>query len=159
MARRENTEGVEVLRKAIEMRPTNGQAHMILGNALAWGGRSAEAIRVLHRALELSPNDPVVGPSMARLAESYLFQGDYEQAVEWARKAVREPNTQFWVSVALASALGYGGSEDDIRLAREQLLKRKPEISIGFVRQASSITDMGDLEVYIEGLRKAGLPE
>ena len=93
---------------------------------------------------------------MSRLAESYLFQGEYEQAVEWARKAVREPNTQFWIPVALASALGYVGSEQDIRFAREQLLKRKPEISIGFVRQASPIIDMEDLEVYIEGLRKAG---
>ena len=159
IARRENAEAADILRTAIEMRPTNGQAHLFLGSALAWGGRSAEAIPVLQQALHLSPSDPIVGPCMARLADAYLFQGEYAQALEWARKAVREPGTQFWVPAILASVLGHLGREDEARVAREQLLSRKPEFSIEFVSQASPITDVADLEVYIDGLRKAGLPE
>jgi hypothetical protein len=56
--------------------------------------------------------------------------------------------------------LGHLDLRDEARLAREGLLKRKPDFSLGFVRRFVYYNKVpAQLERYIDGLRKAGLPE
>ena len=46
-----------------------------------------------------------------------------------------------------------------VREALNELLQRRPGISISLVRETTPITDQAFLETYIDGLREAGVPE
>jgi hypothetical protein len=73
---------------------------------------------------------------------------------------VRCPQKRVNPNATLSSVLGHLDLRDEARLAREGLLKRKPDFSLGFVRRFVYYNKVpAQLERYIDGLRKAGLPE
>ncbi len=43
--------------------------------------------------------------------------------------------------------------------AREALMAKMPDITLAFVRKQLPITEAGDLDHLIDGLRKAGIPK
>jgi len=83
----------------------------------------------------------------------------YEAAVEWANKAILDPNCQYWASAHLASALGHLDRIDEARIAVRELLRQKPEFSCSFARKhLFYIKSSAQIEHYLNGLHKAGLP-
>ena len=68
-----------------------------------------------------------------------------------------------WPSYAyLISALGHLGRTDEARRVHEELKKRHPDITLTltFVREHQyGVLDADYLSHYLEGLRKAGVPE
>ena len=110
-------------------------------------------------ALKLSPRDPGTGPMYTRLAEAFFQLGDYETAVDWSRKAIERPETQFWGNCVLISALSHLGNTDAAEQALVELIQRKPEINISFVNEQYPGRKAKYMDDYIEGLRIAGLPE
>jgi adenylate cyclase len=127
--------------------------------ALVWSGKPEQAIHHLEMCLRLSPRDPVLGPTLVRFAEAYFHLGDYEKSVEYATKALRRPETQIWGNCALVSALAHLEKIDETQKALSELLQRRPDFSISLVRKIIPIADRVFLETYLDGLRKAGLPE
>ena len=84
----------------------------------------------------------------------------YEAAVEWANKAIRDPNCQYWANAHLASALGHLDRINHARTAVDELLRQKPEFSCSYARKhLFYIKNSVQIEHYINGLRKASLPE
>jgi hypothetical protein len=84
----------------------------------------------------------------------------HEAAAEWANKAIRVPNCHYSANALLVAALGHLGRVDDAQAAIEELLRRKPEFSCSFARkQLFYIKNSAQMEHYLDGLRKAGLPE
>jgi hypothetical protein len=57
------------------------------------------------------------------------------------------------------SALGHLGRSEDARDAIRRAREKKPDVSIAYVDEALPITDPGCREIFLEGLRKAGLPD
>ena len=132
--RREPVEAVAELELAIELSPSLSIAHHWLGMAKVWSGRSSEALPELQEAIRLSPRDPITAVTMARIAEAHLFQGNYEAALEWARKAVRDRRApQVYIVSTLAAALGHFGQISEANRVRDQLLQIAPEFSCSFV--------------------------
>ena len=144
---------------AININPNHAGAWNKLGSAQLWLGKSEESISALNMALKLSPRDPGTGPIYTRLAEAFFQLGDYETAVDWGRKAIERPETQFWGNCVLISALSHMGDSDAAEQALGELIQRKPEINISFVNQQYPGRKAKYMADYIEGLRKAGLPE
>ena len=56
------------LRRAVELDPSNGTAHRILGHVLSQRGRQAEAMAAMARARELNPLDSVTWALSAQVA-------------------------------------------------------------------------------------------
>ena len=84
----------------------------------------------------------------------------HEAAVKWANKAIRVPNCQYWANAHLVSALGHLGRVDEARVAVKELLRRKPEFSCSFARtHLFYIKSSAQIEHYLDGLRKAEVPE
>jgi hypothetical protein len=70
------------------------------------------------------------------------------------------PNAHCWAFAHRVSALGQLERPDDLRVAVGELLQRKPDFSCGFARKRLFyVKDPGQLALYVEGLRKAGIPE
>jgi hypothetical protein len=73
---------------------------------------------------------------------------------------VRVPNAHYGANLALISALGHLGRKDECDAALAELSRVRPDLCCNLARERLFyLKDQGQLEHYIEGLRKAGLPE
>ena len=123
-------------------------------------GRARDAIPYLERSIELSPRDPHLPSCHAIRAVAHLALGELEVAESFARKATRYPNANHWPFLVLSSLLGLMDRAEDARRAVDALLERNPGFTIASAR--SEFFFCGDHDLvgrYLEGLRRAGLPE
>ena len=87
---------------------------------------------------------------------------DYANARENAEEAFRYPSPPNWPGKSyLVSALGHLGLRDEANSALEELLQLKPGLTIDWIRSRPLYLPMGRefMDDYLDGLRKAGLPE
>jgi TolB-like protein/Flp pilus assembly protein TadD len=153
-------DSIAELETAVKLNPNYADAYNGLGFALTMSGRSEDAIPQFEKAIRLSPYDPRVSSFHEMRAWALLVMGRYEEAAKSARMSVRKPNADLWAYATLSAVLGHLDLLGEARIAREELLKRKPDFSLGFVRQFVYYNKIpAHLERYIDGLRRAGLPE
>lgn len=157
--RREHKAAIPELEIAIQLNPSFAQAHYALGMALGTSGRPEEVIPHIETAMRLSPRDPYLGQFMLRIAEAHLFMNQFEMAVDWARRSLRESNPVFSRWCILISALGHIGRANESHAALESFRQFTPDASIAKVRDYWPIVDTDSMEHLLDGLRKAGLPE
>ncbi len=160
MLRGEHDASIAELEMALALNPSFAQAYHGLGFALALSGRLEEAAEALDKAVRLSPRGPLLwGTAVVRSLTCSLLQ-QYEAAVEWARKAMREPRASgYWPYAALASALGNLGQMEEARGAVDTALREKPDLTLAYLKKTLPTKQPGGLKPYLDGLRKAGLPE
>ena len=158
LARREYAEAIEALEYALELNPCLAVTYCGLGDSLAYEGRLDEAIEQFEIAVRLSPHDPFRWGFYSYRSLAHLFRGEFDSAVEWARKAIQVPNVQYWARAHLVSALGHLDQDAERKDAVRELLRVKPEFSINFAREHLFYLKRDDqIETYIDGLRKAGI--
>jgi serine/threonine-protein kinase len=88
------------LEEQIRAAPDDGQRHVLLGVALAYLGRKADAVREGQRGVALMPisRDAYFGPyNQLQLARIYLLVGEPEQALDQLESLLRVP---FYLSPA-----------------------------------------------------------
>jgi len=159
LARREYDDALAECRASIELNPTLAQAYCAMGDALSYSGKIEDAIAQFEKALKLSPQDPWRWAFYSYQALAYIFLAQYERAVETARMALRVPNCQYWANAHLAGALGHLAREQEARVAVDELLQRKPGFTVAYAKEHLFYIDHPQqLERYLEGLRKAGVP-
>ena len=162
MMRAEHDASVAELEMSVALNPSFALAHHGLGAALLLSGRLEEASEALDKAIRLSPRDPVLWGTMSFHSLNYNLRQQYDAAVEWARRAIQEPRSAgggFWSYAVLASALGNLGQIAEAREAVEEALRRKPDLSLAYLEKTFPTKQPGGLKLYLDGLRKAGLPE
>jgi adenylate cyclase len=129
-----------------------------LGAFLAGRGRLEEALANAEKAIRLSPRDSLRWFYFFTLGSVHFQARRYGDAVEWARRSIRG-NPRFPYSRAyLAASFAYLGRGDEARAAVEELLRVQPGFSLTFVRE-NSVGASPALGHFLDGLRKAGLPE
>jgi adenylate cyclase len=133
--------------------------------ALAWeqrgwtyqmAGQPEEAIRSFERAIRLSPFDPWLFATFTGMGVTFIGLGRFDEAVAAAKNALQRNQTYAAAYRCLAAALAHLGREAEGRETVARLLELKPNFHISewMARGARWKTQM-----YIDGLRKAGLPE
>jgi adenylate cyclase len=147
------------LKTALELNPSLALAHYGLGATLVFSGRAEEGIPHLTAAIRLSPHDPNMGSFLVRLADAAYFLKRYEEAAEWARRALQQPNFQWSRYTVLIAALAQLGSLDEARNCVQELQVKRPNTSIAFVRETHLFGDTASFAHYLDGLRMAGLPD
>jgi tetratricopeptide (TPR) repeat protein len=153
-------DAIAELETAIQLNPNLADAYHGHGFALTMSGRPEEAVTQFERAIRLSPYDPRVSSFHEMQAWALLVVGRYEEAAHSARIAVRRPNADLWAYATLSAVLGHLDRLDEAGSARAELLRRMPDFSLGFVRRFVFYNRiLAHLERYIDGLRKAGVPE
>ncbi len=160
LARCEYEPALAELQTAIALNPTFAAAYCGLGDSLAYEGRIAESIPLFEKAIRLSPHDPQRWAFYSYGALAFIFNGDFPQAVTWAKNALQVPNCQYWANAHLVVALAHLGLSAEAGDAAAQLLARKPEFSCEFARKKLFyIKRPEQLALYLDGLSKAGVPE
>ena len=162
MMRGKHDASVAELETALSLNPRFALAYHGLGFALVLSGRLEDAAEALDTAIRLSPRDPVLWGMMCFRSIACNLLQQYEAAADWARRAIHEPRAAkggYWSHATLASALGNLGQTAEAREAVDEALRRKPDLSLGYLAKTLPTKHPDGLEPYLDGLRKAGLPE
>ncbi len=147
------------LLRAIDLDPNSSFARGYLGTAYAFGGECDPAIQNLQEAMRLSPRDFLMVVWFTVSAWAYLSAGNFEQASDCARRAI-DCNPAFpdaHATFAVASA--HLGHADDARAGLDEFMRLMPGLTVGDDRLIRPFRRPADRERFLEGLRKAGLPE
>ncbi len=94
-----------------------------------------------------------------RIAESHLQELRYEEAAKAAKKAVRLNNHMIPAHLALGASCAQLGRLDEAQAAIKESLKLNPELTVSRLPEFFPISNFKNLDDYLDGLRKAGLPE
>jgi adenylate cyclase len=146
-------------RRALELNPSLALAASVLSISYSWRGDYEDAIQYAKTAERLSPRDPAQSMwSFARTAAEF-GAGHYEDAVEWAKitAALMPEFPGNWRY--LASSLAHLDRLDEAEAATSQLLAIMPHDNLRLVRAVLPSVRHERMERFVEGLRKAGLPE
>lgn len=160
LAAKSYSDAIAELEIAIELNPYLAPSYCGLGDSLAYEGRFDEAIPYFQKAIELSPHDPLRWAFYSYRALAHIFARQFDLAAEWAYKATRVPNAHYWPFAHRVSALGHLQRQDDLPTARDELLQRNPDFSCSFARRRLFyVRDSAQLDLYIQGLRLAGIKD
>jgi adenylate cyclase len=155
---REHDEAIAEFETAIDLSPSFAQAHFGLGWALLYNQRPEEALSEIDKAYRLSPRDPLLFGMAGTRAIALMILERYAEAIRWARIALRQSNAPFRNYAVLAAALGHAGRIDEGKHVVDELLRLCPDYAPVLVERIMPFKRREDLDHFIEGLRKAGLP-
>ena len=145
---------------AIGLNPTFAAAHCGLGDSLAYEGRYDESIDCFEKSIELSPNDPQLWAFYTYGALALIFKHDNEKAIKWLDKAMTIPNYQYWTTSHKVVALVNLNRIDDAKKLAGIIIKQNPGYCLSFVKEKLFYLKKQDqIDMYIESLKKAGVPE
>ncbi len=176
----------ELTRKALVLAGPSSTSHRALGFVCLQKRQFGQAKTHFERALALNPNDAYL---LADVADFWCYLGRAEEAIEILKKAMRlNPNYPDWYSRSLAfsfftarrydealqalektlsprsrrllsATYAQTGRLKEARAAAKEYLEVNPNFSIKRHMELEPYEDPADLEDYVQGLRKAGLPE
>jgi TolB-like protein len=149
-----------VLDRALTLNPNSATAWTCRGIIYALRNQPAAAIEALESAQRLSPFDPLGYVNAWGFALANIAAGRFEQAIEWADRALRD-RPRFIVAIrAKIVANAHLGRLDEARKDLARMLALYPGLTIAGYRAfiaPSTVPEVIDL--MIAGLRLAGLPE
>jgi adenylate cyclase len=125
--------------------------------ALMYAGEPARALKVLEAIIRLDPFPP--SQTFGQMSMANYMLKRYGDAVHWCRECIsRQPMAQ-WPHVTLACAYAQSGQLEEARAAAAEVLRINPGFTIESSKRILVYKDPEDLDHYIDGMRKAGLPE
>jgi TolB-like protein len=151
--------GATFIDRALVLNPNLGAAWYYSGFVRVWLGEPNVAIEHLATAMRLSPVDPIMRAFQNGTAHAYFCAGRYDEASSWAEMALREnPDSHPALRVGAASYALAGRMVEGSKLCA-RLRQLDPVLRVSNVRDRMVYRRPEDLARYLEGLRKAGLPE
>ena len=121
-------------------------------------GEPEDALPIFERALRLSPSDPQANFLLNGMAMSHLLLGRSAEAFEFVSKSVAlyPVDVSYYI---LASVCGHLVRVEDAKTAITTLLSLAPGVAISNFAPRMPFRDQRHLDIVLDGLRKAGLPE
>ena len=156
LTRRRTDDAVEEFQRALVLNPNFAAALGYLGLALAFDGRSDEAIQNIDQAIRMSPHDPQNSMFNVGLAVAHYLAGRYAEAVVFSRKSVQQRDGLITGHRIYIASLAQAGHIDEARASLQRLKELQPNLSIEWIEKFVPYTP-GPMEKFVEGMRKAGL--
>ena len=162
-------EAINEDRRAFGLDPSLVDAYWHLGFVMRRLGEFQTSLENIDKAIRLSPDDPFRATWYADKAGSHLALKQYDQAIEWARRAIEiTPNPESPYQYLIV-AFALTGQESQAHEALQRYLA-VPTVTTRTMaawnalrpRYVNEHTDPRYLEYWdrlTEGLRKAGMPE
>lgn len=151
--------GIAAFDAAIALNPSYSTAHFGRAHGLWHAGRAAEALASHDEAMRLSPQDPMFWAYMASKAIALVILERHEEALDYAQGAQRFPNATIWACLPEISALAWLDRLDEAADAIDRMSKFKDDVTINFVNVTLPVMHEPSRDHFIDGLRKAGVPE
>ncbi len=138
--------GMGMLRRALELDPSNAQAHASLGAALLRLGKE-EGIESLRHGIRISPRDTRLAVWGALLARGLLSFGKVDEAIEAANQACRCDDKIFLPRLVLAVALNTVQDQDGARAALDDARRIRPHLAVADIARFAKPNEVANLRL------------
>jgi TolB-like protein/class 3 adenylate cyclase/Tfp pilus assembly protein PilF len=158
---RELDDGAALLDEALLINPNLAWGWGASGWVKVWLGEPDQAVERFAHAMRLNPIDPAIFGMQQGTAYAHFFADRYDEAITWAKMALRElPDSHGGLRIAAASCALAGRDEEAKRLMA-RLLEIDPALGISkFVQNIRGpYRQREHAAKFTDALRKAGLPE
>ena len=150
-------EGLELAERALKLHPNSVFVRNRAGVAYVNCGESDKALEQFETAWRMNPQDPKAF-TFTGMAAAHFFARRFQDCIDWGRRAVGEASGANIARRHIAAALAHLGRTKEARAEIAEVLKRQPSASLARSR-LSSFRHPWMYDLYLDGLRKAGLPE
>jgi len=147
------------LDRALALNPNAAHAWLYRGSLHALRNQPEGAIEAIERAHRLSPFDPYIFLYAVSIAIAHLVARRFEQAIEWADRALHEQPRLVSAMRVKVAANAHLGRLDEAHAELSRMLAIDPKLTIAGFREYAHFFAAEVLELYVAGLRLAGLPE
>jgi adenylate cyclase len=150
-------QAVEFANRAIALHPNSDEVCAAVGWTFVWNGEFEKALGHLEAGLRMAPFGPRVGRVLQGMSQAYFFQRNFDGAINYGNRALpRMPKNLAAWRMKIA-ALAHASRLDEAHEALQHMLMLSPTSSISTMRRPNFRYQwMRDL--YLDGLRKAGMP-
>ncbi|MEJ2092358.1 MAG: tetratricopeptide repeat protein [Syntrophobacterales bacterium] len=152
---RQYDKGIAEAEKAVALNPNSATARFYLGKTLYFAGREQESIPEYKKAMRLNPLPP--SAYAWSLGISYARTGQYEEAITWCEKAVRQEPNDLLAHIIMTVVYSWSGREEKARAEAAEVLRIQPKFSLEKFGKKLSYKKEEGRERFINALRKAGL--
>ena len=152
-------EALELAERAIRLHPNSVFVRNRAGAVYGANGKSDKAIAQFEAAQRMNPRDARSSTfTFTGISGAHLFARRFDDAIYWGRRALTVTPAANVARRHVAAALAHLGRLDEARAEIAELLKYQPNASLARSRHSSFRHDWM-YELYLDGLRKAGLRE
>jgi adenylate cyclase len=151
--RKEHEASLAAYERAMELNPNDADIIAEFADARVYAGQPQDAIQLLKKAMRLNPYYP--DWYLWYLADAYNALGQAEDVIA----TVQGMNDPAEGRRLLAANYAHLGMLEEARAHAAEVLRLHPGFTISSWAQRPPHKDRTILENYMEGLRKAGLPE
>ncbi len=151
--------GARLLDRAIALGPSLAVAWHFSGWIRIYLGQAEVAINHMERAIRLDPLDPLLYNVQNGVAAAHFLAGHYDTAAVWAERALHEL-ARYKPAIRLAAAsYALSGQIDKAQDYMSQMLEIDPTLRASNLKGLVPFRESAAAARYVDGLRKAGLPE
>ena len=151
--RKEHSNSIGAYERALDLNANDADIIAEYGDALVYDGRPQEAIPKIERAMKLNPVYP--DWYLWHLADAFNAMQQPENVVATVEK-MRDISEGRRL---LAANYAHLGMEKEATMHATELLRSHPTFNVSTWARRPPYKDQSALEHFMEGLRKAGLPE
>ena len=146
--------------RAVSLNANDAGAWSVRGWIHCCLNRPKVAVEAFDRARRLSPFDPFGAYFSFGIGIAVFGEGRYEEALEWADRALREEGTFVGPLRFKVTLCGLLGRREEGRELLKRLLEFDPALTVArFEAFYSRLFQPQIVALHVDGLRKAGLPE
>jgi tetratricopeptide (TPR) repeat protein len=147
------------LDRALALNPNAAHAWMTRAAIHALRNQPEAAIEAIERARRLSPFDPYASLCDFVIAFAHLAARRFELAIEWADRALHDQPRNVSAMRVKVVANAHLGRLGEARAELSRVLAIYPRLTIAGFREYAHFQAPEVLELFVAGLRLAGLPE
>jgi len=154
---KEHEKALVALEKAVALDHNYSDAYALTTRILNLAGRPEAGLEPMKMAMRLNPHQPQA--YFFILGTAYFGLGRYADAVNALKEALARNPTAQRPRMWLVAAFSKLGQIEDAKWEAEELLTLDPDFSLKRISQVLPFKSREHLEVLLDGLRNAELPE
>ncbi len=155
--RRQYDEAAAAARQAVALAPNYADGYGLLAFINNFKGRANDAVRDIRKAMALNPYYTYEYPW--NLGRAYYTLGRHHEAIDALQEALEHNVNAPFPRLFLAASYVRLGRQDDAEWEIDQIEILSPGTTLTHLANTFPIKDQDQMNVFLEDLRKAGLPE
>jgi adenylate cyclase len=149
--KKEHDESLAAYERALELNPNDADLLAEMGDCLVYVRQAARAVQLLEQAIRLNPYHP--DSYLWYLGDAYFHLGEYEKTI----RTLQKMRDQAEGHRLMAASYALLGNLEEAHRHAAYVMEVHPNFTIEQWRTVPPNKYPEDLEVFVEGLKRAGL--